>query len=104
MTNDATEREISDDQTDAGRKHRANRLERRLLEAFDELWNDFVDPSDALYDADGGRWNPIGDGGRGSAAGAAFANEQQLASIRAQCRALAVNNEFAINGHENLLT
>jgi capsid protein len=101
MTKDATDREMSDTQTDAGRDPRVNRLERRLLEAFDELWNGFVDPSDVLYDADGAKWNPVGDGALGSAAGAAFANEQQLASIRAQCRALAVGNEFAINGHEN---
>ena len=45
---------------------------------------------------------PLG-GGRaaGGAAACAFADEQQLAEIRDQCRALAVANEFAINGHEN---
>ena len=35
-------------------------LERRLLEAFDELWDGFVDPADALYDVDGTRWNALG--------------------------------------------
>ena len=33
-----------------------------------------------------------------------FADEQQLAQIRDQCRALAVANEFAINGHENRIS
>ena len=33
-----------------------------------------------------------------------FGNEQELAQIRDQCRALAVANEFAINGHENRIS
>ena len=41
-------------------------LERRLLEAFDELWDSFVDPAEAVYDADGTRWNRLG-GGRPAA-------------------------------------
>jgi len=84
---------------------RLGHLERRLLEAFDALWDSSVDPADALYDADGTRWNLLGgDGLRGSGPGAAFADEQQLAEIRAQCRGLAVSNEFAINGHENRIS
>jgi len=80
-------------------------LERRLLEAFDELWDNFVDPADAVYDADGLRWNRLGGGGvPPAAAGAPFGDEQQLADIRQQCRALAVSNEFAINGHENRIS
>jgi capsid protein len=77
------------------------RWEQRLLEVFDDLWDSFVDPADALLDDDG-RWTLLG--GRGSGpghAGVGFASEQQLAEIRGQCRALAVTNEFAINGHEN---
>jgi len=81
---------------------RIDHLERRLVEAFDQLWNDFVDPSDALYDVDGTRWNLLGSGGAlGAATGQAVIDQQQLGEIRAQCRALAVTNEFAINGHEN---
>jgi capsid protein len=81
---------------------RANPLERRLLEAFDELWDDLVDPSEPFYDADGSRWLQVGAApGQASATGAAFTSEPQLAEIRGQCRSLAVNNEFAINGHEN---
>ena len=51
------------------------------------------------------RWIALGGrvGASGTPAGA-FGNEQQLAEIRAQCRALAVTNEFAINGHENRIS
>ena len=76
-------------------------LERRLREAFDELWDSFVDPADALYDADGTRWTRLAGLGLPGSAGAPFADERQLAEIRGECRALAVANEFAINGHEN---
>ena len=76
-------------------------LQRRLLENFDQLWDDFVDSSDALYDVDGSRWTQVGGNVQSAAA---LVDQQQLAEIRAQCRALAVENEFAINGHETLLT
>jgi capsid protein len=33
-----------------------------------------------------------------------FRNEQELAAIRNECRALAAENEFAINGHENRIS
>jgi capsid protein len=75
-------------------------LEQRLAEAFDALWDSFVDPADALIDADGMRWQPLGAGGRGCAS-SPVCDEAQLADIRAQCRALALENEFAINAHEN---
>ena len=59
---------------------RIDHLERRLVEAFDQLWNDFVDPSDALYDVDGTRWNLLGAGGAlGAATGQAVIDGQQLA-------------------------
>jgi capsid protein len=81
---------------------RLSRLQRRMLEAFDELWDNFVDPADALYDVDGSRWTRLGgEGIPGSATEALHIDEQQLGEIRAQCRWLAVTNEFAINGHEN---
>ncbi|MHC4398611.1 MAG: phage portal protein [Planctomycetota bacterium] len=81
---------------------RLARLEKRLLEAFDELWDNFVDPAEAFYDVDGTRWTHVGaEPGQGTAAGLAFSTEDGLREIRAQCRALAVTNEFAINGHEN---
>ncbi|MGQ9576478.1 MAG: phage portal protein [Thermoguttaceae bacterium] len=88
-----------------GHDPRLVRLERQLLEAFDQLWDHFVDPADALYDADGTRWSELGGGlASGSAGAAAFTNEQQLREIRDQCRALATSNEFAINGHENRIS
>ncbi|HWB01221.1 MAG TPA: phage portal protein [Pirellulales bacterium] len=78
------------------------RLERHLSEAYDELWNSFVDPREALFDTDGPPWLPLGAqlDSRNSS-GPAFTTEAQHREIRAECRALAVSNEFAINGHEN---
>ncbi len=91
-----------DSQTDAPV---AQRLHKRLSEAFAALWDNFVDTADALYDTDGARWMTLGaDSGHASPAGAAFSSEQQLAEIRNQCRNLAVTNEFAINGHENRIS
>lgn len=78
------------------------RLEERILESVDRLWDNFVDPQEAFLDADGTRWWQIGGAEQASAAaGPAFSNEQEHAGIRTQCRALALGNEFAINGHEN---
>ena len=80
-------------------------LERRLCEAFDELWQSFVDPNEAVFDSDGTAWNRLGGGPfSGPTAAIPFADEQQLAQIRDQCRTLAVANEFAINGHENRIS
>jgi capsid protein len=94
-----------DDHDEPKRSDPLGRLERRLLEAFDELWDNFVDPADALYDADGSRWSPVGgDAASGSGGGVPFTSEPQLGEIRDQCRALAVHNEFAINGHENRIS
>ena len=92
---------------------RTNHFERRLLEAFDELWDNFVDPAEANYDVDGLRWRSLGAAGGGQtfslsrggqAPLAPFAGEEQLAEIRGQCRTLAAENEFAINGHENRIS
>jgi hypothetical protein len=80
---------------------RLNHLERRLVEAFDELWNNFVDPAEPVYDADGTAWSSLGGGlSPGGAPSVPFRNEQELATIRNECRSLAVANEFAINGHD----
>ena len=83
----------------------ANRIEHRLTEMFDALWDDFVDPREAYADVDGAWWSPVGatGGGVGNAA-AGPVNEQQLRELRLQCRRLAVSNEFAINGHENRIS
>ncbi|MEN6558301.1 MAG: phage portal protein [Thermoguttaceae bacterium] len=79
-------------------------LERRLLEAFDELWDGFVDPTEAVCDVDGLPWTRLGGSLAGGALGMPYLDEAQLAQIRDQCRALAVSNEFAINGHENRIS
>jgi capsid protein len=93
------------DNTSAQGNTRLLHLERRLLEVFDELWDGFVDPADALYDVDGTRWNTLGrTTPPGVTSGIPFIDELQLAEIRAQCRALAAGNEFAINGHENRIS
>ena len=82
-----------------------NRLEDRILEMFDALWDDFVDPRDAYADPDGGWWSPVGGaGGAGAAVDSGVASEQQLRELREQCRRLAMTNEFAINGHENRIS
>ena len=78
-------------------------LHRSFLEAFDELWNDLIDPNEPYYDTDGTRWNSVGEAATSQKA-VPFRNEQQLADIRSQCRSLAVSNEFAINGHENRIS
>jgi hypothetical protein len=84
----------------------SNGLEDRLLEAFDALWNDFVDPREPYTDAGGQWWSPVGAGSGGAGAGFGLGpvNEQQLRELRGQCRALATVNEFAINGHENRIS
>ncbi|NQU21608.1 MAG: phage portal protein [Candidatus Nealsonbacteria bacterium] len=88
--------------TAPSRDTRLTYLGQRLTEAFDELWDNFVDPADALYDLDGSRWTQLG--GDGVSADATLGNELQLAEVRNQCRALAATNEFAINGHENRIS
>jgi capsid protein len=80
-------------------------LEHRLLEAFDTLWDDFVDPRDAYADPDGGWWLPLaGTNGGTPRIGAGPFTEQTLRELRNQCRRLAATNEFAINGHENRIS
>jgi hypothetical protein len=75
------------------------RLNLRLTEAWQSLWDSFVDPRDAISD-DGSDWSTLGSHvGAGGAASIPFGNEQELSEIRAQCRQLALGNEFAINGH-----
>ena len=82
-----------------------NRLHTKLQESFNELWDNAVDPDEPLYDADGTRWLPVGtDGDWGGPTAIAYLTEVQLREIRRHCRALALTNEFAINGHENRIS
>jgi capsid protein len=74
----------------------------KLLETFDCLLNDFVDPRDAYTD-DEGWWLPLSgaslfDGSFGPI------TDDRLRELRAECRRLAITNEFAINGHENRIS
>lgn len=80
----------------------AHLLEERLTTAYEQLLDSLVDPRDAWYDDDGSRWMSLGAAGEGrDCVGVAYRSETELADIRTQCRALAVSNEYAINGHEN---
>jgi hypothetical protein len=79
-------------------------LEFRLLEAFDALWDDLVDPREAYADPDGGWWSPVGAAGESARSSSSPMSERSLAELRTQCRALAATNEFAINGHENRIS
>ncbi|TWT96767.1 Phage portal protein, lambda family [Botrimarina colliarenosi] len=81
---------------------RLERLEKRLLEAFEGLWGDYVDPRDAFSGEDGDWWAPVGFA-RGAGAGGPF-TLPQLTDLRQECRQLALTNEFAINGHENRIS
>lgn len=78
-----------------------NDLETRLTEACDALWDSFVDPREAYAGEEGGWWNPIAAVGGGASDHLGPLSEAQLADLRAECRRLALGNEFAINGHEN---
>ncbi len=80
-------------------------LEHRLSEAFDALWNCFVDPHEANMDHEGMWWNTVSaDGKTDPDTQAPFATEEQLADIRGQCRQLAATNAYAINGLENRIS
>ncbi|HEX4415166.1 MAG TPA: phage portal protein [Lacipirellulaceae bacterium] len=79
-------------------------VESRLLEVFDALWNDLVDPREAYADSDGGWWLPVGANGESARSVSTPMSDRSLADLRAQCRALAATNEFAINGHENRIS
>ncbi|MGL4512310.1 MAG: phage portal protein [Lacipirellulaceae bacterium] len=74
-----------------------NSIEQRLAEAFDALWDRFVDPRDA-YAGDGDEpWAPVGHES-GSGGGLTL---PLLERLRDESRRLALTNEFAINGLEN---
>lgn len=75
-----------------------------LLETFDTLYRRLVNPHEPfLDDADGESWLPLLSG-RDDSRAASVATEEELAAVREECRALAVSNEFAVNGHENRIS
>src|SRR5215213_6043129 len=83
-------------------------LEQRISEACDSLWDALVDPREAYVDDDGLWWNTVsagvGDDPARTRVGLPYLNEEQLASVRLECRRLAATNEFAINGIENRIS
>jgi hypothetical protein len=80
-----------------------DRLRAQLREAYGDWWDLLVDPREP-YSDDGEAWLPLGNGASAEFATFAPINEAQLADVRRQCRSLALENEFAINGHENRIS
>ena len=67
-------------------------IEQRLAEAFDALWDGFVDPREPFCD-DGERWLPLaGYGSIDRTLALGPASEAELADIQQQCRWLALEN------------
>jgi capsid protein len=93
----------SEPRTIADPRSISEHLDRRLSEAWQSLWDTFVDPRESFCD-DGADWLALGGLAGGPLTKVPFVNELQLREIRDQCRALAVGNEFAINGHENRIS
>ncbi len=78
------------------------RLENRLTEACDALWDLLVDPREAYVDDEGTWWYAVDAQGQTTRGNSVpFTTTEQLAEIRQQSRHLAATNEFAINGIEN---
>lgn len=71
-----------------------------------EVFDNYVDPLDAFREEgelwDAAAWGAASRSGTPSYGG--FRSEQELAAARNACRALAMTNEFAINGHENRIS
>jgi len=79
-------------------------LHTRLRESYEELFANYVDPQEPLFD-DGTKWQPLlGTAADVAAAHATYSTEEQLQAIQAEARRLATTNEFAINGHENRIS
>ena len=78
------------------------KAETKLIEAFTDLSDTFVDPCDALIDVDGEMWVEIcGSGDDKKAITAKLNTPAGLKAAQCQARGLAATNEFAIGGHEN---
>ncbi len=82
-----------------------DRLQQRLTETIDDLYAGFVDPREPYHDDDTAWLALAARGGsavdRSAGPSVHLMSEQELAAVRAECRALALQNEFAVNGHEN---
>lgn len=80
----------------------AAREENRILRESLALLKNYVDPTDALRH-EGEIWEPLG-GSSSHLRRSGFNTPQELSDVRQRCRALALTNEFAINGHENRIS
>jgi capsid protein len=81
------------------------RYQQAMARILEELCQSLVDPQEPYWDADGTRWLPVaGAAPSGLQLGVPFRTEADHAAIRLECRALAIHNEFAINGHENRIS
>lgn len=72
--------------------------EATLPDLLEEFLDNYVDPLEPFRDS-GELWEPLHGGAESVRVG--FRSERELAAARDDCRALALSNEFAINGHEN---
>jgi len=73
---------------------------RRVLESTTAYFDQYVDPREAWIDEHGEEWLPLGAGGP-KGGKTKITTPQELDAVRRNCRRLAEENEFAINGHEN---
>jgi len=81
----------------------AARVQAKMLQESIDIWDRYVNPNDAYRGPDGALWRNLANVGE-STINVSFKNERELQEARDGCRALAFNNEFAINGHENRIS
>src|SRR5436305_5031278 len=84
---------------------RTVRAENRVLREALEIFDHYIDPLDA-YREEGELWDAAAGtlGRTGTPPFGGFRSEGELTAARNACRALAMANEFAINGHENRIS
>ncbi len=80
-----------------------NQLLTSYLESQISLWDSYVDPREALLGPDGEIWGRVGDG-MSPIDEPPYRTDTELDRIRAVCRVMSQDNEFAINGHENRIS
>ena len=79
---------------------RLRKAETRMLRESLDLFDTFVDPSDAFRGPEGELWTTLTHESEESRS-AGFHTEAELTTARQICRHLAWTNEFAISAHEN---
>jgi hypothetical protein len=77
----------------------------KILETASTFYDGVVDPLDALRDDDTGElWNAVGPASLSDERTGMIRTEAELSAVRRMCRRLAVENPFAICGHENRIS